>query len=86
MCALGRLLSASEFEADSLEAPFSVEELQRAIDLREHQPAWNVRRRDHCPHPAPCSSSKECIEAIAWYLRHRREIEQQLTDAGLQPI
>ncbi len=55
---------------------FSQEELQDAMDLRDKiQPDPYLRRRDQCPHTELCPNVAMCIEAIAWYLRHRDEIE-----------
>ncbi len=87
MCALGNLAADGVFDVDPHEPPFTAEELERALALREHTRLdWRSTRRDKCPHPTPCESTKVCVQAIAWYLRYRHDIEEQLTDAGLQPI
>lgn len=56
---------------------FTEDELQQAAALRQSvTPHASLRRRDRCPHRVPCENTKACIEEIAWYLRHRREIEK----------
>lgn len=63
------------------EPPFTVEELEYAAALRQSvSPAPDVRRRDRCPHTPACSSIEVCIEAIAWYLRHRAELDTHKRD------
>lgn len=55
---------------------FSEAELAEAYRLRKFvTPAPTLRRRDSCPHPQPCPNVRVCIEEIAWYLRHKAEIE-----------
>ncbi len=55
---------------------FTEDELHHAAALRSSvTPAQNIRRRDRCPHRTPCPNTRVCIEEIAWYLRHQREIE-----------
>lgn len=62
------------------EAPFSVDEYQAAMTLRQSTiPFPWLKRRDLCPHALACGNVTECVERIAWYLRHRRTIEG-LTD------
>ena len=69
-----------QFIWDPNEPDFSTAEISTAQALREnHTPDASLRRRDQCPHtPGPCSSTIECLEKIAWYLRYQREIEAWL--------
>ncbi len=85
MCALGNL-HEGRFEWDTVEPPFSESELSAAAALRARGGDLRLKRKDQCPHTPPCGSVRECLEAIAWYLRYRPDIEQQLTDAELQPL
>ncbi len=57
---------------------FSAEELERARQLRlEVGPQKVGDRLDSCPHTPACPSVSICIEEIAWYLRHKFEIEAE---------
>lgn len=60
------------------EPPFTTDELEAALEWRQGtMPDPALARRDHCPHPTPCTDVHFCIAAIAWYFRHRDAIEQQ---------
>ena len=63
--------------ADDTQPPFSDEELEAALSLRQRtRPDRRASRRtDRCPHTPMCDKLDDCVEAIAWYLRHRRVIE-----------
>lgn len=75
MCALSSPNTAGEWPYDSSEV-FSVDELTEAARLRQRvTPLHNLKRRDSCPHTPPCPGARVCIEEIAWYLRHRKDIE-----------
>lgn len=55
---------------------FTADELARARELREMVGPRKVDERiDSCPHTPPCPSVKICIEEIAWYLRHKAELD-----------
>ena len=56
---------------------FSVEELQSALEWRQSiQPSdLRTHRRDLCPHRPPCPTVAVCVEEIAWYLRHRKDLD-----------
>jgi hypothetical protein len=65
---------------DASDESYSLEELERARDLRKSVPPTRRGRTtvfDQCPHTPACPTLAECIENIAWYLRHRKEIEQR---------
>lgn len=70
--------ASGEYPYDAFEK-FSEHELARAADLRATVPA--TRRGfskvfDQCPHTPACPNVRVCIEEIAWYLRHRPELER----------
>ena len=68
-------MSLSEHPYDPSEV-FSAEEIGEAARLRRMvSPDTAIRRRDHCPHVPPCPSVRVCLEEIAWYRRHQRDIE-----------
>lgn len=67
---------------DASEPPFSEDEIERALELRQRVwPDPRLARRDRCPHAEMCSAVGECIEKIAWYLRHQHAIEAGLVSA-----
>ncbi len=59
--------------------PFTEDEMAEAHRLRRFvTPAPFLKRRDSCPHAEACPNVRTCVEYIAWYLRHRTEIEASL--------
>lgn len=76
MCALGNYTNEG-WDVDPNEAPFTEDELEKALNLRQrvHPDSRFTKRADRCPHPKPCESLDSCVERIAWYLRYQREIE-----------
>ncbi len=64
-----------EYPYDASEK-FSAGELERARDWRtEVGPRTVGDRTDSCPHTPACPNARVCIEEIAWYLRHKRELD-----------
>ena len=60
----------------SVEPPFTEDELEHAAELRRRvSPDFNQPRRDQCPHPVKCATWEVCVEHIAWYFRHQKELE-----------
>jgi hypothetical protein len=67
---------------DEREPPFTNEEIQAAFELRQRiSPDGRLARKDQCPHTPMCADIRDCIEAIAWYWRHRHAIEARLREA-----
>lgn len=65
---------------DEAEPLFTDVELERAINLRlrvspDTDVCHKLGRFDRCPHQPKCERLSDCIEAIAWYLRHQHVIE-----------
>jgi hypothetical protein len=55
---------------------FSHDELDSALALRQSVfPDPKLKRKDRCPHTAPCQSIDQCVQWIAWYRRHQQIIE-----------
>lgn len=55
---------------------FSADELAAARQLRESVGPVKVGDRiDSCPHTPACLNVYVCIEEIAWYLRHKSELD-----------
>ena len=57
---------------------FSSDELTAALDLRS---SVEGKRRpggviDQCPHTPACPTVDVCIEEIAWYLRHKTQLDR----------
>lgn len=68
---------SGEYPYDPAEK-FSDDELARAAELRTSVPAVRRGRSnvfDQCPHTPACPNVKVCIEEIAWYLRHRTNLD-----------
>lgn len=81
MAAFDRFNAAGVF--DERESSFTTEELEHAWELRQRvSPDPGVCRKlgryDRCPHQPMCEHLSDCIEAIAWYLRHQEAIEASL--------
>ncbi len=58
------------------EPAFTDDEIERAVDLRQHVwPDPRARRQDRCPHAVMCQNLQDCVQFIAWYLRHQCCIE-----------
>lgn len=63
--------------------PYDPTETFTADDLAEAA-VWRAQKRrvglrhDPCPHTPMCPSERACLEEMAWYLRHRRELLEQL--------
>jgi hypothetical protein len=69
---------------DDDEPPFTEDELADALDWRQGRGHMTVVRPDMCPHPRPCASVADCVERIAWYLRHRRAIETNIATGNVE--
>lgn len=68
-------MSDLEFPFDPKET-FSAEEIERARELRDLVgPVKTKDRFDSCPHTPPCPTEAICLEEIAWYLRHKTELD-----------
>lgn len=62
---VGQPNADGEWPYDPTEA-FTVDDIEVAA-------SW---RGDTCPHAPPCPTVQVCVEEVAWYLRHRRELHE----------
>lgn len=66
-----------EYPYDAAET-FTIEDIDKAKHFRSYVKP-RIGRPDHCPHDPRCPNVTVCLEEIAWYIRHMREIESELT-------
>ena len=75
MAAFDKFNAAGHY--DEAEPPFTETEIEHALDWRQRVwPDPRSRRHDRCPHTPQCASLGDCVEAIAWYFRHRAVLER----------
>lgn len=69
---------------DPTEPPFTDDELDEALRLRQHvQPDPGLKRKDQCPHQPLCQDLDSCVRYIAWYRRHQAAIEASLKKTAI---
>ena len=71
---------------DPHEPPFTEEELLVAMELRQVYGHPQPGRPDKCPHAILCANVADCVEKVAWYLRHREAIEGSVRDRPDAPV
>lgn len=77
---LGELDEDGKFLTDPNEPPFTADEIGHAMHMRNKYVPVEQRngRPCQCPHVPRCDSIAKCLEAMAWYFRHQRELHKIL--------